>query len=766
MAATTPYKRDSPFLHRIWKSTIDFVSSSTNGEKPATGDQSPRPAKRRRVTDDSPGMNGFASVPALFQQPPPADSQRVLRIEVLRIWRNEGPKPATNGMANGGSPVKKDTPAIRARCKVTIFKWLPGVEMRPLYCDSQMCTIKEFCGISGVCEAVRIHLPQPFEIAAEKLFVERNDNQGFDLDDCYFILAELESFGDPNWPPRYLLNGQEDMHSQSGSPRKWSLQSQIKYAYSKGRVASQVRLRRGSGDTARILEPFWMDMDLRWTSSTMIEPIQTAESASPPDAKDSSLNGALEPLTNGHVNGRAEVLVNGQLGDEADGLVDDDELEGEATTPSRPLRNRGKPQTYNLKKLSDQARGKEPKERKKRKLGELSADGSLVTWLLPSGQRCALESWSCIHCFATHISIEQLKMHMHVHRDFKYAFDHSGRTGWRIAITNHGQQTPKSIRSYDYFEPVSADEADSEADDDESPQKTRSRSRPKSTSQIPKTVKPRETKQFIPQTSQDLYDRLSKCRLEGGSRVDEPQIDNSWLLQKHRDIIKDYSDVHPDEKEYAAEWDAFASREKATMAPHLQDVYLDFVREKANWMASTQNRMNEAMKHLAYLKARDALSEETVLEALGLARQARSGGVRHEPEAKPAATSPKIKSRSGCNVCGLSISGPNTLICSNLDCDRPMYHHDCIRDDAKIPVERGLHWRCNECYDKEKETKEAAAMAVETTAPVAATDSSNAVAANADADADAAVGTATATTTISTATAPTATAATTTTAPV
>jgi len=175
-------------------------------------------------------------------------------------------------------------------------------------------------------------------------------------------------------------------------------------------------------------------------------------------------------------------LVNGQLGDEADVLVDDEELEGEATTPSRPLRNRGKPQTYNLKKLSDQARGKEPKERKKRKLGDLSADSSSVTWLLPSGQHCVVDSWSCIHCFATHLSIEQLKMHMHVHHEFKYAFYHGARNGWRIAITNHGQQTPKSIRSYDYFEPMSQDEADSEADEDESPQKARSRSRPKSIS--------------------------------------------------------------------------------------------------------------------------------------------------------------------------------------------------------------------------------------------------------------------------------------------
>lgn len=485
MAAITPYRRDSPFLQRIWKSTLDFVSSSANGEKSATGDHSPRPAKRRRVTDENPGMNGFASVPALFQQPPPADSQRVLRIEVLRIWRFDESKPASNGMVslvNGGSPVKKDTPSIRARCKITIFKWLEGVEMRPLYCDSQMCTIKEFCGASGVCDAVRIHLPQPFEVAAEKLYVERNDNQGFDLDDCYFILAELESFGDPNWPPRYLLHGQENIHTTSTSSRKWSLQSQIKYTYSKGRVASQVRLRRGSGDTARVLDPYWMDMDLRWTSASFIEPVQTVESVSPPDVKDPSLNGALEPLTNGHVNGRTELLDNGQIGDDADGLVDDEELEGEATTPSRPLRNRGKPQTYNLKKLSDKARGKEPKERKKRKLGELSGDAVLATWLLPSGQRCSLDNWSCIHCFATHLSVDQLKLHMQVHREFKYAFDHSPRGGWRIAITNHGQQTPKSIRSYDYFEPISGDEAESDADEDESPQKARSRSRPKSIS--------------------------------------------------------------------------------------------------------------------------------------------------------------------------------------------------------------------------------------------------------------------------------------------
>lgn len=173
---------------------------------------------------------------------------------------------------------------------------------------------------------------------------------------------------------------------------------------------------------------------------------------------------------------------------------------------------------------------------------------------------------------------------------------------------------------------------------------------------------------MVPQIKQPLFDKVSKAPLEPGVVVDEPQVDNTWLKQKHRDIIRDYSDVHPNEKEYITAWDAFSIQNKATLSPHLQDIYLDFLREKASWLAASQSRMNEAMKHMAYLMARDVLSERTVVQALGIARQARAKGPHENPES-PKTPSPRVEYRhsaSGCVVCGRPVMGPSTLICSNL----------------------------------------------------------------------------------------------------
>lgn len=181
-------------------------------------------------------------------------------------------------------------------------------------------------------------------------------------------------------------------------------------------------------------------------------------------------------------------------------------------------------------------------------------------------------------------------------------------------------------------------------------------------------MRPRNTKQVIPNIKQPMFDRISKALFEPGSRVDEPQVDNSWLYQKHRDIIKDYTDVHADEKEYVSEWDAFSISRKATLSPHLQDIYLAFLEEKASWLAASQNRMNEAMKHLTYLTARDALTEETISQALEIARQARIQA-RDGSSDQAKASSPKKETRpskSGCAVCDQPIAGPSQLICSNL----------------------------------------------------------------------------------------------------
>ncbi|KAH6653591.1 hypothetical protein BKA67DRAFT_537231 [Truncatella angustata] len=205
--------------------------------------------------------------------------------------------------------------------------------------------------------------------------------------------------------------------------------------------------------------------------------------------------------------------------------------------------------------------------------------------------------------------------------------------------------------------------------------------------------------QRIPDIDQPIYDRISKAVLKPFAVVDEPLVNDSWQLQKHRDIIRDYTDVHPDEKEYIYVWDAFAQAHKANNAPYFDDIYLEFIEEKASWLVALQTRTNEAMKHLLYLNARDALNKSTVSNALSILRNARSQARPALVEAESAcAGSDTYFSKSGCAICGQPFAGPRQVICANLDCDDPFYHDDCVRNKAKMPVD-SRDWRCNGCCE-------------------------------------------------------------------
>ncbi|KAI1842762.1 hypothetical protein JX266_011083 [Neoarthrinium moseri] len=668
MSASTPYKRESPFLHRMWKSATESAHSvaksvhsvveglsATNGDRPVSADHTHRATKRRRITEDSLDPGAVAAVGPLFRDPSEG-FDRALRVEVLRIGREEHLSRDANGLLNGnGSPVKKDNldVVVRARCRLTIFRFRPKVEMKVLYCDSQTCDLKVFRDPDGVCRTARVYLQQPFHIAADKICIEHDDGQGFRLADDYLIQTELESAGDPRWPPLDLLQGEDYNRPSSSSPRQWVLSSRFVYKYVKPRMSTSVRLRKTTGDD--VPTDLMMDTDLRWSSiTTAISAGQLSAESTPSELKVPRVNGVLEPLTNGHVNGRTETLVNGHGNHDDPSVMDDDEdPNGEAVTPSRSLRMRDKPQSYNLKLLSDKARGKELKERKKRKDAGKAAELGQVTWILPVSGRSTTDNWSCLRCFAAHSSFDQLKAHISDHDEFKFTIDFTPRGGWRIAISRHGQETPRVDRTQDFLEPPSPDDHEEDSPAEVTPEKPAPRQRPKLATKRTLSAKPKENKQIIPNNKQPMFDRISKALLEPNSRVDEPQVDNSWLLQKHRDIIKDYTDVHPDEKEYVSEWDAFSLTHKATLAPQLQGIYLDFIEEKALWLASSQNRMNEVMKHLAYLKARDTLKESTITKALAILRNARIQA-RHEPEAIAALSKPDTRtSRSGCTVCGM-----------------------------------------------------------------------------------------------------------------
>ncbi|KAJ8109796.1 hypothetical protein ONZ43_g6036 [Nemania bipapillata] len=594
MATVSPYKRDSfPFIHRAWKTAVEYGMgiklSTAHGDTPTNGDHPPRPLKRRRVVEASP--EAARAVPSRLLSDNPDNVEKTLRIEVLSITRTESSnlRPANLHYGNG-SPDKRDIPVIKARCRVP----------------------------------------------AEKLYIERQDEGGFNLGDEYLIRVEIESAGDPKWPPMDLLPKRQAGDVDSTDPRRWILSSQVIYAFEKGRASGAVSIQKKKEELPLGLT---MDMDLRWSTCHAAAPsARSGDSAPPPsDVKVNHANGPLEPLTNGHVNGRVDTTSSDyrKAENEKNGIADDDEEHEEATTPSRSLRTREK-QNYNLKLLSDKARGKERKEKKRRKLATMDRKGGSVTWIVPLIGEFTVDSYHCIRCFATHSSMQMLQKHLENHTDIVYHVDVL-HAYVRIFAPDEDALRPLNPT----FQSLSGpDDQDSDAEGDMSPQKLprrlpQQRNRPFQLS----STKPPDNRRLIPHIKQPLYDRLSKSLLEPGSLVDPPPVDDAWLVQKHRDIIRDYSDVHQDEKEYIFEWDAFVNKDCVTSGPHLQDVYIRFVQDKALWITASQNRVTEWAKHLSYLKSRNALADKTIAEAFAIMRRSRSSR-RPEPVEAPKTPSP------------------------------------------------------------------------------------------------------------------------------
>ncbi|OTB03458.1 hypothetical protein M426DRAFT_23819 [Hypoxylon sp. CI-4A] len=702
---SVPYKRDLPFIHRAWKTAVDHLSpygmgiklSSTNGDNVVNDDSAPRATKRRRITEESieSAPNGVAG--HLLSEKD-GDFEKALRIEVLQVTHVNSPSFRSNNLLNGtGSPTKRDIPAIRVRCKLSIFRWrLPQKEIRILHCDSQFCDLKVFRDADGVCRRARIYLGTPFHIPAEKICVQRDDNNGFDLEDHYLIQVELESAGDPSWPPLDLIPlDKTDKAGDDGSmplnlPEHWVLTSQVDYKFEKPRASAPVEIRKRVGFPETPLD-LRIDMDIRWSACRRAGSTTEVE-VSPPEIKAPVPNGALEPLTNGNVNGRMVHGENGPLKDEQDRFEEEEDRE-EAATPTRSLRTRGKPQNYNLKLLSDKARGKERKERKQRKLASSSNQDGQVTWILPRIGEVPVPRFACIRCFAVHSSMNQLIKHVVDHVDLKFDIDVGSS---RIWISQHGEEYRRRSSS-SVSEIQNSEEPESDLEDSISLHKSQRILTQSKFFQPPYSNIPKDPRQRVPNNKRPMFDRLSKALLEPGTLVDPPDIDDTWLVQKHRDNIREFSDVSQDEKEYITEWDAYVNRESVTSEPHFQDVYLAFIEKKAAWLAVSQSRIKEFSKHLAYLKARNVLADSTILKALECMRLAETQKYPETESTKP--PSPRTEYRSsasGCVFCEQPVRGPSMLVCANMDCDKAFYHVKCMKRIAKMPV-GDSNWRCNDC---------------------------------------------------------------------
>lgn len=464
MSGTDQFARGLPYLHRNWLTAINHLQmgSQQSALSKANGhdEDETRPMKRRRVDADD-------QLPSLFDSLSPEDTEKALRIEVLKIVHKDSARvrgaPSLNGLV---PPQAKDVLESRARCRISIYSERGGAWV-PLHVDSQLCTMKTYKNPVGPGGMVRVHLPHPFQISQDKLVVPGSDDVLPGLAKAYLVQVELESVGDHNWPPRFLTKVDNDPHMFDTilPEREWVLSASLKDIYTCHRNKNlEVRLAKHPGGHT-LATNYVMDTDVKWavrpSAKAMMKGLEkdvrptitvvTSKGGVPEadmggDDGPFGMNGATRMVgANGvdhpSANEHAIDTANGYGHDDASAEMDEQDEEDRADlelTPNRS-RRRGKPVTYNLKVLSDQAAGKERRKRANKLAGRLDGvqgDGGL-TYIFPAEQLDS-DDLSCCICLAPHENLSQLRLHLLGHDRFEFDFEPQERGGLHVIVGSRG----------------------------------------------------------------------------------------------------------------------------------------------------------------------------------------------------------------------------------------------------------------------------------------------------------------------------------------
>ncbi|PHH84313.1 hypothetical protein CDD83_2165 [Cordyceps sp. RAO-2017] len=652
----------------------------------------PRPAKRRRLSSP----DSF-DIDRLIVSPPLFESGSTLRIEVLKILHKNSKKVKSYQ----GSTFPRDVLTSKARCRVTIYDLSSGAP-QILHCQSQLCNLVTFKNPVGPHRLARVDLSHPFYVPQESILINRPDDGRFDLSDSYQLLVELEAANEVSWPPldsHDLGISVVPAYPPCGLTQHWILSSRFDGVV--GRLKHCVSLSaRFPADQPTFQTDYVMDVDLRWAAGFkslghLDKDSKPCITAIDPDA-DHYGDADVEHPRDSEADGSHD-RVNGESSHDPD----DDFLNDQ--TPSRSLRTREKAKVYNLKVLSDQAQGRDQK-RRGRSIGATAVDGR-IQYLLPSDQPVCLDFFRCVSCGAYHESMVQLQLHLQsIHPTYEYVLESTGQgPQFRvstlrepIASPNKANQLGRQVKPFTLRTIATADQTWVTSrfvlESDEASRLSPSQShaeRLQSDSPILKgsrlgvsrrSRRPKASKALVPEISQPLFHPISRARLQPGQEVPETLPDETWLIQKHRESIGDFSDVTPAEKEYIWEWDGYILQKNLTSVAYFHREWLGFVKEKARWLASEERRMLEFGKHSSVLLARDVLDDKIIGDAFVFIDDARaelrrvgvdlSGGSSNRRAAEAALkqsprTSQIRKSANGCTVCKLPVLGPTLLICSN-----------------------------------------------------------------------------------------------------
>jgi len=740
-------KRDTPFIQQDWVQGVESfqhlgakrraVGSNKNGTifraQPSQHDQShDRPSKRRRTLEQP--MPKLCC-DTIYPFKPQRSMRRQLRINVVKIFHRATLLVKGNGIFNGriAPPDEEEVATWKARCGIRITC---GETEGPVYYIRTPCELQTHKNPVGPGSMARIAL-NPRVIREEQLHIHRDGLP--DWADSYALRVELESDGGGDWPPLGWQSLVEDVDVAKETrvpPHEWTLSAEIPNLYEGRRARIPLSLEFDSD--RRVPTNFVVEVDIRWSMPFSQEAIKKRQelkwgpSITAVDFDEVATNGTgrqesidkskttptrpsgtslhrqhsgLSTKVNGF-SSKANALVQDDI-DYLESDADDEDVGGDVT-PSRSRRANTKNKVYNLKKLSDKAHGKKPRQRRMMGKGHVFEEQPKgVVWILPDEKFREPSFRCCIpFCWAKNPSWEVLRLHLRNHTPKGYqvhllekidGFVHL-QISHRPEVRYRGP--PSKPRTFQLGRAKGAldlkafndgDESwvtdrygpdnESDYDDYRFEERLKDNDEHKDAGHKERILDAEQQEKYpvsksgthglkIPQTKYPLFDPLSKVLLQPGAEYRRPVADNSWLIHKHREVVHDYSDVSTTEKEYIKEWDSFMIGRHISSDVYVPRAVVAFAREKATWLITETSRAEEFGKHMAVLLAKDILDEDSMNEALDHISEARVAQKNADWVATSALKpkSPTYRSKGGCVVCQLPVLGPSLLLCTNEVC--------------------------------------------------------------------------------------------------
>lgn len=678
------------------------------------------------------GSKGSKTAIQNFLPDDPIDFKRALRIEVLGIIPKFSNADETLEFNKGRkSPIESECRCSIALFCAKIDDD-PSRPIRPqdyneVQRASKVCTLRTTFNKGQVSRELIL---EPFILSPDEFYVTRKrptrlrpDNYAWVFGDKYYVQVSLEARGlQDEWPPLDISTISDanamDEGSLESSPvtdllRLGKIGNNDLFLFSSmpglldpDRQVRSVDLKLCHGAVKQKV-PYELQVEIQWSLPNQY--CDTPINGPPIESPQRIISTAF-----------SEAVPISPLGAKVHQPSSPDSM------AERASRRRSNVPTYNLKTLSAQAQGKSPRTRKTLKPrsfqeGTDASGGIVVTYNfgragaaeLGIRPQTSVPGLMCPFCCRDQTSIDHLRLHLHTnHTNFKFSLRRSNlpRVGFYVELAKPGPRSspaertktlqlghPPSLFDLDKFLngdqswvkaregpqhnhwPEHLSDRFHESSLSSSPRESR-HSSPNTSNDTDELMdldnylpkKPVRRKIFyVPKTSKPLYDTITKRILVPGEEIpdSDDEKDETWLHQKHRDIIMDFTDVTDEEKDYIIRWNPFIVEAHLTCEKYLPDACLRFAKANAAWFAERPSRKVEFGKHMETFVMRGIVEQECLekcVEVLRAAerRRAEKGNVEGKTQER-LASPPRLRGVLDC-VCCEHIQAPDRVICRGL----------------------------------------------------------------------------------------------------